>query len=608
MAAEAAPAGVPADAGTARLGPAYSRLLTYPVMTAGALADCIAFAMSRSGDAGAAPLYWLGQIALLLPCIVICLRRSASPKSRIWALQLLAALQSFVAWAYSPDRFRFPDELQHLRTADNILATGHLFSANPALPVSPGFPSLEIVTTAVSRLSGMSVYTAGVITSSVAHVLLVTAVVSWAHALRLGSRQAAAAALVFGFAPDYPYFDTLFTYTAIALPFFVLAARAAVRSVTRQDAALLVLPPLLIAVVSHHLTGYLACGYVALLAATLAMGRRPEPSAPWWTAPGVALVGVAGVGVVCAAAWTAAFAPHALDYLLTPTKAALHAVFSPSGSAAGDVAAHGEVAPLWQRALAIAGSVVMLGLAAVGTVRLWRSPVPRWVQLLAGGAIAYPAVLVIRVVAADGPEIASRLLVYAMLLTCLPVAALLVAVWADGTSRGRVVIALTLAVTIAAGSTVAATPSPWERLPGSFHVAAEESGVDARVAAAAHYGDRTFAPGSVVACDLSLCSLLGGESKAITSSASAPMFFAPTDILRNGEISRLGLDYVLVDDRLTQQLPAFGLYFPGENNTGGYPRPFPPARLASFATDPLYSRVYDNGDIQIYDVSAVWNV
>ncbi len=569
--------------------------LTYPVMTAGAVADCVAFALSRAGAGGAFPLYWAGQIALLAPCIVICLRRVATASSRLWALQLLAALQALIAWAYSPDRFRFPDELQHMRTAHDIALTGHLFVANPALPVSPGYPSLEIVTTAVSRTGGVSLFTAGVLTASVAHVLLVTAVFLWARALDIGPRRAAASALVYGFAPGFPYFDTLFTYTAIAAPFLLLALRAAARTLTRRDSALLVLPPLLLAVVSHHLTGYIACGCVAVLAATLVRTKRRGRGLP--------LMGVAIAGVGVAAIWTAAFAPYAFDYLLTPTRATLAALVSPHGSS--DATVGGIPPPLWQRVVSVLGSVTMAGAAVTGALLLWRSRAPKWLRRFGWTAMVYPAVLVLRAVAADGAEISARLLLYGMVLTCVPAALLLIRIWGNGASRRRVTVSFTVAAVTAAGATLASTPPSWERLPGKFRVASDESGIDSRTAAAAAFAGRTFFAYANSACDHSLCSLLDGDTRATTSVVATRMFYAD-DILRHALIGRLALDYVLVDDRIARQRPATGIYFPGEGNAH-YPRPFPAARLAAFGSDPLYSRVYDNGDVQVYDVTAVWH-
>jgi hypothetical protein len=598
MAADAAPAGEAAVAPTRRTHvKVRSWWLTYPVMTAGALAGCVGFAMSRASVAGAAPVYWLGQIALLVPCIVICIRRTASAQSRLLALQLLAALQALLAWAYSPERFRFPDELQHVRSAREILLSGHLFSANPALPVSPGFPGLEIVTTAVKQVSGLSLFAAGIITASIAHVLLVTAVFAWAHALRLGSRYAAACALVYGFAPAFPYFDALFTYSAIALPFFVLAARMAVRVVTYRESALLVLPPLFVAIVSHHLTGYLTCGFVGLVAVLV---RRSRHAA---TAPQLARA--ATVGLVGAAGWTAAFAPHAYNYLLTPTRVALLALVSPNLDSAGDAAALGLPAPLWQRLIGIGGSIVMLGAAYAGARMLWRSSAAPWLRRFGWAAVAYPAVLVVRVLAADGPEISARLLLYVMLLTSIPVGYLLVSIWATGASRRRVAIALAIALLAAAGPTVSATPPSWERLPGEFHVAGYESGVDAQVSATVAYAEKAFFPGATVACDRMLCSLVAGETESTASNVATKMFYAD-NIVRHAEIGHLALDYVLVDDRIALQRPVTGLYFPGEGDTGPHPRPFPVDRLTAFAVDPLYSRVYDNGPIQVYDVTRVW--
>jgi hypothetical protein len=597
MAADAAAANEAVVAATHRQVTLRAWLLTYPVMTAGALAGCLGFAMSRANIAGATPVYWLGQLAMLLPCIIVCIRRAGSPQSRLLALQLLAALQALLCWAYSPDRFRFPDELQHVRTAREILLSGHLFSANPALPVSPGFPGLEIVTTAVTQISGLSLFAAGVVTASIAHVLLVTAVFAWARALRLGPRHAAACALVYGFSPAYPYFDSLFTYSAIALPFLVLAARMAVRSVTHRENALLVLPPLFISIVSHHLTGYLTCGCVALIAVLLVRSRHRES----WPR----LAQAAAIGLAAAAGWTAAFAPHAYNYLLTPTRVALLALVSPNLDSAGDAAAQGLPPPLWQQVVGVAGSLVMIGAAYAGARMLWRSPAPTWLRRLGWTAVAFPGVLVVRVLAADGPEISARLLLYVMLLTALPVGYLLVRTWGLGASRRRIAAAVAIACVTAAGPTVSATPASWERLPGTFHVAGYESGVDAQVAATVEYAEKQFFPGATVACDRMLCSLVASETESTASNVAAKMFYAD-NIVRHAEIGHLALDYVLVDDRIAMQRPATGIYFPGEGLTGPHPRPFPANRIAAFAVDPLYNRLYDNGHIQVYDVTRVW--
>src|SRR3712207_8772499 len=47
------------------------------------------------------------------------------PRSTLFPYTTLFRSQSFLKWAYSPDQFRFSDELQHLRTLQDILSTDH---------------------------------------------------------------------------------------------------------------------------------------------------------------------------------------------------------------------------------------------------------------------------------------------------------------------------------------------------------------------------------------------------------------------------------------------------------------------------------------------------
>src|SRR5258706_420835 len=74
---------------------------------------------------------------------------------------------------YSPLSFSGYDEFLHWLTADNITRTGHLFSENALLPVSPDYPGLEIVTNALSTMSSLSTFNAGIIVIGVARLVMI---------------------------------------------------------------------------------------------------------------------------------------------------------------------------------------------------------------------------------------------------------------------------------------------------------------------------------------------------------------------------------------------------------------------------------------------------
>ena len=68
------------------------------------------------------------------------------------------------------------------------------------------------------------------------------------------------------------------------------------------------------------------------------------------------------------------------------------------------------------------------------------------------------------------------------------------------------------------------------------------------------------------------------------------------------QVQAQSLGYVLVDRRLSEMLPASGQYFPVDPNAGKYTRPLPLADLTKFNQVPGLARIYDSGNIVIYDL------
>src|SRR6266545_4304543 len=90
------------------------------------------------------------------------------------ALSLVGALGLYlVKVLHSPLIFTLHDEFIHWHTANDILKSGHLFRENPLLPASALFPGLEIVTAALTRLSGLTIFDAGVVVVGIARLMLV---------------------------------------------------------------------------------------------------------------------------------------------------------------------------------------------------------------------------------------------------------------------------------------------------------------------------------------------------------------------------------------------------------------------------------------------------
>jgi hypothetical protein len=77
--------------------------------------------------------------------------------------------------------------------------------------------------------------------------------------------------------------------------------------------------------------------------------------------------------------------------------------------------------------------------------------------------------------------------------------------------------------------------------------------------------------------------------------------FSPADAR---QVQAQSIRYVLVDLRLSTMLPASGQYFPVDPNAGTYTRPLPRAGLAKFSRMPGVARIYDSGNIIVYDLAG----
>lgn len=67
-------------------------------------------------------------------------------------------------------------------------------------------------------------------------------------------------------------------------------------------------------------------------------------------------------------------------------------------------------------------------------------------------------------------------------------------------------------------------------------------------------------------------------------------------------LRRIGVDYVMVDLRLTTAMPGVGVYFDGGDADKDLRSPPQPRYLLKFNAHPMIGRLFDNGHHIIYDV------
>jgi hypothetical protein len=572
-------------------------------MCTGALLVCVSFGAGRGELGGAPALYWIGQALLIVPAMLRVLAPRASPAERVVLLTCLAALQSFLAWAYSPDHFRYPDELQHLRTAQDVLSTDHLFTANTYLSVSPGFPGMEIATAAVHDLTGLSAFHAGVLVVSVCHIVVPILVLGLVQEITGSPRCAAIAALVYGTAPHHAYYNTLFVYGAVALPFLLLALWAALRSRRPGVSVLAVLPPFIVVTITHHLSTALTVLALAALTVVDMIGK-----APWSRTRN--LLGVTVGAAAVAVAWTLSFSAVTVSYLAIPVRTLLATLRGGPGPSAAKVTAFSP--PAWESLTSMVAAGATLLLIGLGVVALWRSSASRMVKVFSLLSMAYPLVLAVRVAAPGGAELASRGLTYVMVVAALPVGVALCWLWPSRRVRsGRrralgVIAALAAATLMLLGGVTAGLPPWFSRVPSGFFFAGTESGLDRSVEAAGHWAARETQPESRVACDLSVCSVVASYARATPTTTSSDIYYGPETMLPR-RLAQESLDYLYVDRRMTELLPAGGAYFAGDAKAGQHSSPLDPKLLAKFDTAPGVNRIYDNGFVQAYATRRAWS-
>jgi hypothetical protein len=576
------------------------------VITAlGTLLIAVGYAAGRGHYSWAAVPFWAGWVGSFLALATVVASPAASTRVRVAVLLVQAAQQSLVRWMYSPLSFTFPDELQHWRTATDILASHHLFHSNPTLPVSPVFPGLEELASAIAQVARIGLFPAGVVVAATSHIALAGAVFYLYRRVSRDDRIAGVAAFLFALNPLHAGFDTQFIYEGPALLLGAAALEIALADAPRARVETAVAISLLAAlVVTHHLTAAAVIGTLGALGIVLAVLTRRGLLAR-------ALLSLFVAGVVLAAAWILAEATPVLSYLGAPLVTVITGVVH-AGHVSGRVALPAASAGSPGAWLTVLATLVTAALVIMGAMRLWRgrlrsaSPVARAFALC---ALSYFAVLAIREFAPDGAEMAGRLLTFAAFFTCITMAFVLVPAW-DGGLRWRRFArpaALLAMLAIFLGAMESGWPAPWEQLPGTFHAAAFESGIDRQNTSAAQWFRANVGAGQRVACDFSSCSLLGAYAEAHPIADVANIYYAPrVDDRVKATIQKRRIAYVFVDRRLSSAPPITGHFFHVTHaHAGEKDLPVPRGALTKFQTTPGVQLIYNSGTIQIYDVRAL---
>ncbi len=586
----------------------------------GVVLVALGYAGGRYQTSYAIAAYWIGQVVVFTPVVLRLLSRRLAGVAESFILVLgLALNQYLLKWFYSPDQFRFPDELQHWLATTIINDTGELFQPNLALPPAVHFPGLAEMGAAVSQLTGLSVYDSGILVAGVAHLCFVGAL--FALVLRASGSPtiAGVSCVVYATTLHYLFFNSMYLYQTAALPFFMITVWA-----VRRWRAGGGWPFLAIAVVgiglttvSHHVTA------VALVATLVLLGVTEfvaEKSWPWRAL----LAPLIAVGMV--AAWILLVARDVITYLEAP----LDQVMKTASMFVTDHSDATTVTPavsIWQLAVQGLGLIFLLVLflaLARDTLARHERDSWRW-SILAGTAVFFVGNAV-RFLGSNGPEIAGRLstftyvpisvvaaiaLVHAVELIprhrdakgrrWLAVSPLPAAAPANRTFTPRVVTGGAIITVLMIGARVGGWPPPNQLLPGPYLAAGFERSVDELGISAARWQYETLGPGNRVGGDLVSVSLSSTYGRQDPVREVGALYYDGVWSGADDEmVTDLALSYLVVDSRLSEQLPTNQAYFESDPHAGRITDPLTKGQIGKFDTLPAVSRLYDNGTIRIY--------
>jgi hypothetical protein len=593
------------------------------IVGAGLLMVGAADALGRtSHQAPVVPLFLGGLTIIFAACAWRLAGAAATRNERVWVSVILGlAIQASYMFR-SPLIFDNFDEMAHGATLTRLIDSRALFQPNPILPVSPYYPGIELVTIASRWLTGLPLLLDQMVVLVLARIVLVLCVFLIVERACHSWRAGGIGVLVYAANPEFYSLGSQYGYQTIALTFAVAAVYflfVSIDAPAPKRGRLFALALISIAgmVVSHHATAWLTAGFIAVWAAGLRFIPEPpgRPAIPARREEQARIVGLAAlVGVVLAGAWIAFVGPILTGYIGPLVQAGARSVNEILSQFHGNRKlfqnSAGGGTPLWEEALIFAAVIffcllILISLYAV----IWKKSVRggRLRYLPAAIAATYPLAMLSNI-SSDAKEIGARTTTFIFFGV-----AVIIGGWlARRLSTPRLLIeriaTIGVAVVCFLGSNLYGGGPLLILVNGPYIVGAHERSLGSPSLALANWVSTHLPAGSHVAVDRDNAGLLNnfGQVEPITplngANNPAPLFFdqqlTPSDIalIRTDDIR-----YIVTDTRLTEGLPLFGAYIaPGET---GRPTRLTAEELGKFNSIPGVYRIYDNGAIQVYDLS-----
>lgn len=587
---------------------------------------CVALAdeLARFSRPGAIAAYWLGLGLIFIPtgcAFATCRNMTRAVAAGVVSIFALATFAVFEC--YSPTRLTFSDEYQHFKTLADILQTGHLFSPNRTLPVSPFYPGLESTTAALRDLASMPTICAISVVIGVLHVMLTVSVFALCTEITDRPAIGGLATVIYATNGDYLFFNTYFSYETMGITFATLSALCAVKGVKANNptkwgwfVACCVMVG--IVAVTHHVSSYVAVAMVALVGIGWLRNGAQAQDKRWIAVGLIAMVACVGIWDGIVARGTGAYLattfrnllPGAAQHTLPTSAAAVVSVGTTPIASVKQIGVSSTIDRSWEYLWA-ALVAVLVSLGAWKCLRHRDTLATAGVTIAAGGVIGVVIAFGLRVASPNG-EIATRLLSFAMIPAAAVVAIGVEAVLGPNRKAGGLrsvgVLALIIELLVV-GGVEAGWPPSYARLPGPYVAGGRDRSVDLYELTAAEWVRKHLPAQSLFAADTTDAELLEAVGNVRTSNSVdvAYLFDSRTvDPQLRDVIRRLGIEYVLVNAQLAGKVPANQSLFPNDPFEGHYARGISGADLTKFEHVRGVTTVYAGGPVEIFEVKGLY--
>ncbi len=594
------------------------------------LVAAVAATLTRRGEDFGYPLYVVCVASLFFPVAMRLMLPDVSRRERITVLMIATIGLFALRVVRAPLYFIGHDEYLHWVTAQHIVQHEKLFTPNVLFPIGPLFPGLEIATTALSELSGQSIFVSSLVLLAIARVLFVGSLFLFYERVTKSARIGALSCLFYMGSSTFVYFDTYFSYASLAMPLFAFALmqNAEMAASPRRPGWLPQASFLLTAValsMTHHVTAYALAGILASLTVLQWIDREKNTT-------GRQMLTATLVAVLVPMIWSRAMGSPGGAYLGPVFQNGIREVLDlvhSGGERKFFTSEDGVVAPFWQRATALGSVLAICAGLALGFFRsfslagwrlgrgekigFWRSALG-WnngpLMLLTLLTLLYPVSVVFRMTK-SGWEIGNRIGPFDF-VGVGAVLAICVATSTQGGSSGRVRAAVNgaLASVILIGGIISGESRIL--VPARYLVSADAASIEPMGVAAAQWTREWLGEANHFVADRVnrlLLSTFGGQLVSTTlqhgEDAGVPLV---TRELGDHEIAilrQLEIDFLFADLRLTTARPVYGIYFDGGEADKLLTSPPLPASMLKFNSIPAVSRIFDNGYSIIYDVRAL---